>query len=289
MIAPTVAVGLAAAVASAVAWSAFDACRKLLVADVAPVPLTAALAGAQIPLWLAWMLIEGGLPDTGYIVPGTFVFVLNLGACLLFFEALRRADLIATVPLLALTPVFSAALGVVVLDELLAPQVWAGIALVCVGALALNPRGGGLRAALKARSGPVLMVVTAGLWAATSVFDKVCLGHASIAAHCTVQNIALTGALCGWLAARGELASVLGVRASPRAFFGGIVVCFAALLLQLWAILGVEVGVVEAVKRATGTVLALGVGRAMFGEQITTRRVMAVMAIAAGVWLVGAG
>ncbi len=87
----------------------------------------------------------------------------------------------------------------------------------------------------------------------------------------------MSGALFVWLAARGELASVLAVRTSPRAFFGGIVVCLVALMLQLWAILGVEVGVVEAVKRATGTVLVLGIGSAVFAERITARRVLAAL------------
>jgi len=288
MTAPTLALGLLLAVLSAVAWSAFDAFRKILVAHVAPVPLTAVLAGAPLPLWLAWALIDGSVPTAAYIGPGIVVLLLNLGACLLFFEALRRADLIATIPLLALTPVFAAVLGVIFLDQLLAAPVWAGIMLVCAGAVGLNAGGAGVLVALRSGSGPALMVATAALWAGTAVFDRLCLEHASIAAHCSIQSVALTVALGIWLATRGEVGAMWNVRKAPWAFVGGVLVSFVALALQLWAILGVEVGVVEAVKRATGTVLALGVGRVVFGEQVDARRIVAVLAMAAGVWLMGA-
>ena len=79
-------------VLSALGWSAFDVCRKTLVRNTAPVPLAAAFAWAQAPVFFVWAALSAtaSSPTEAYIWPGLAVLALNLGASVGFFAALRR-------------------------------------------------------------------------------------------------------------------------------------------------------------------------------------------------------
>ncbi len=280
-------------VAAALCWSAFDACRKALVDQVRPVPVAAALAWAQAPVFALWAAADGAPRLTeGYVTPGLAVCVLNTGASLAFFTALRLGDLSRTVPLLSLSPVFSALLGVWVLDEALVAHQWLGVALVVGGAVALAwPRAdlgdaADPRAAGRRLQSAAWMTATAALWAGTSVYDKVSLQHASMAVHAGLQTLVLALLLSGWLALRGRWSETQGVLQQPRAFVLGVVVSTLALGLQLTAVQTLPVGVMESVKRATGMVGAVVVGRVLFAEPLTVAKWAAVAAMAAGVSLV---
>ena len=287
-------VALLAAVGCALLWAAFDAARKQLVTVVAPIPLTCALAIGQAPVYLAWAAWEGFIPpNPGYATPGIAVWLLNMAANILFFESLKRAQLSATIPLLSLVPVFAAAIAFITLNEALEYLEIAGVFLVVCGALAVatGDRGGGVEDRSRqrqARIGAAMMATVAALWAATAVCDKVSMQHGSIAMHAAVQVVGLAISLLAWLGLRGELRGLLAALRVKALFVGGCLIAAAALALQLYAVLGAPVGIVEAIKRAIGATAALILGRMLFGEAITNRRVAAVMAMAVGVWLVAA-
>ncbi len=278
--------GIWLTIAAALAWSAFDACRKTLVASTRPAPLAAALAWAQAPVFALWAWAEADSHiQASYLVPGLKVALLNTVACLGFFTALRRADLSRTVPLLSLSPVFASLLSAWVLDERLHSEQWVGVALVVGGALLLaKPR----RDSHGARDwrGPAWMTLTALFWAGTTVYDKVSLQHASMAAHAGVQTLALALALSLWLAARGQLNAMATVQQRPVVFIVGVLVSTLALGLQLEAISLIPVGIMESLKRATGMVAALLVGRLVFNEALGALKWSAVSAMSVGVWFV---
>lgn len=280
-------------VVCAMLWAVFDAQRKGLVQHINPIAVTAALAIGQMPLFAAWVAWDGQTAiEPGYWLPAGGVLVANIGASVLFFEAVRRSPLSATVPLLSFTPVFSALFAAVALNELLSSRQWWGIALVVVGAFALNARGADLRhpaalfRAMGRERGSPLMVTVAALWSGTTVLDKISMRYTSVANHAALQVLILAAVLVLWLASRRRTDELFAVGQCKRLFALALVVGALALALQLTAVQIAPVGLVEAVKRAFGVMAAVVVGRVVFGEQVTAIKAAGALAIAAGVVLV---
>lgn len=277
----------------ALAWAGFDAQRKAMVGHLSPVGVTTAMAILQFPVFALWAwATSDAWPEPGYWLPGAGVMVFNLCACVLFFEALRRSPLSATVPLLAFTPVFTTLLAFGLLDERVTHLQAGGIALVVLGAFWLNAAPGEVHrprqvlASIVRESGSWLTIVVASLWSVTTVLDKIALQHTSIGMHVLVQLVALLAVMVGWMAFRGTLGELRVVRRRPWLFAAATVTGSVALALQLQAILIAYVGLVEAIKRAFGVMASLVAGRVWFGERISAVRFLAAFAISTGVWLV---
>jgi len=272
-------------VGSSLAWSAHDVSRKLLVGRVRPVPLAFLLTAAAAPLFAVWTAYDG-MPavQPGYALPAVASVLLNIAANLMFFAALRVAALSVIIPLLSLTPVFTALLGIPMLGEVPTPLQWLGIVLVVAGAFALNlPEG---KAAWRWEPGAALMTAVALLWSLTVPLDKMSMARASAPFHATV--------LCGGVAAgvfvvllwQRRLGELAGLRQVRGAFAFALVTSLLALGLQLLAIQQVWVGLMETLKRGIGNVSAVILGRAVFGEPVTLRKLLAVGLMAAGVGLI---
>ena len=106
---------------------------------LAPVPMVFLLATASVPLFGAAVLFGDPVAvQAAYWLPALGSVTLNVVANLTFLEAVRMSPLSVTVPLLSLTPVFTAVLGFAVLGERPAPLALLGIALVVIGAFWLN-------------------------------------------------------------------------------------------------------------------------------------------------------
>jgi uncharacterized membrane protein len=135
---------LAVTLGTSLAWSGFDSLRKALVRQLAPLPLLFLLTAASLPVLGLWALWDGrmGLAalTPAYLAPALASIALNVISNLAFVEALRRAPLSATVPLLSLTPVFSALVAIPLLGELPTPLTALGILLVVVGTFWLQSR-----------------------------------------------------------------------------------------------------------------------------------------------------
>ena len=227
----------------------------------------------------------------GYWAPGLGVFVFNIGACLLFFEALRRSPLSVTIPILAFVPVFAALGGWFTLQEHLLWQQWVAVALVGLGALFLNTVPDDYRrplhflGSLGRETGSLLMIGVALCWAATSVLDKMAMEHCSPEMHAGVQTLAMGVVLTLWLSIRGRSREMLGVMEYPAAFFGGVAVAVVALGLQLYALQILYVGLMEGIKRAFGIVMAIVLGRLLFGEALSSGKIVAGILMGGGVFL----
>ena len=128
---------------SALSWAGFDLLRKLLAREMGPLPLMALLCLASAPPFAIWAAIEGGFGvEPGYWAPALVSVALNVAANLLFLEALRTGELSIAVPLLSLTPAFTALVAIPLLGERPSATDAGGIALVVLGALILRPPGG---------------------------------------------------------------------------------------------------------------------------------------------------
>ncbi|HEX3130838.1 MAG TPA: DMT family transporter [Thermoanaerobaculia bacterium] len=272
-------------IGSSLAWSGFDVCRKVLADRVRPAPLAFLLAAGAVPLFAVWTAIDG-MPRImpGYLPPAAASVALNIGANLLFFSALRNSQLSVTIPLLSLTPVFTTLLAIPMLHEVPAWWQWLGILLVVAGAFVLNlPEGGVLSPAAR---GAGQMVLVALFWSLTGPFDKMATAKASGPFHATVLCTGVAIGIAVVLAGQHRLRELGDVRSAGWVFVLAVVISIAALGLQLLAMLKVWVGFVETLKRGIGNLSALILGRALFGEAITPRKLLAVGLMIAGVALI---
>lgn len=272
-------------VGSSLAWSAHDVTRKFLVGRVRPVPLAFLLTAAAAPLFAVWIAIDGTPAlKPGYALPAVSSVLLNIAANLMFFVALRASALSVTIPLLSLTPVFTALLGIPMLGEVPTPLQGLGIFLVVAGAFALNlPEE---RPYWRWERGAALMTAVAFLWSLTVPLDKMAMARASAPFHATVLCGGVAAgvlAMLVWQRRLGELADLRHVRG---VFVLALVTSILALGLQLLAIQQVWVGLMETLKRGLGNVSAVILGRAVFGEPVTLRKLLAVGLMAVGVGLI---
>lgn len=278
----------------ALAWSALDVLRKALAPRLSPWALVFLITAGQVPVVAVWSAVSP-LPSftAGYLLVAAASILLNLVANLAFVAALERSPLSLTVPLLSLTPAFTAAVAVPVLGELPSGRQLAGILLVVAGALDLGAERAeapGLRGwwkALRREPGTPLMVVVAVAWSLTLPLDKLGVVAVGPAWHALTLSLGVAaGSLMVLLAlgARRQLPRLEPWTVSLLA--AAMVVGALALALQLVAIRFVLVGAVEAVKRAVGNLGALVLGALLFAEALTWRKAAALTVMAVGVlWI----
>ncbi|MEM8963906.1 MAG: DMT family transporter [Acidobacteriota bacterium] len=276
-------------IASALAWISYDLVRKHLVTRAPPLVLAAVLVTAQVPATLLWVTFDGWyLPANAYWLPGLASLLLNVVATFGYLVAVHRSPISATVPLLALTPVFSTLFAMPVLGEIPGPWVWLGVILVVVGALTLNARPGThpLRSLLHEPGAPY-MVLVAVCWSITPAFDKIALRHAISSHHAFVLS---AGTAIVFIIATVRIGGLGTARRlcteSPWWVMVAGTGAVVAILLQLWAIQIAWVGLVETVKRGLGGFAALLFGALLFAESIDRRQMLAVVVMVVGVALV---
>lgn len=280
---------VAAVVGCGISSAGFDFLQKLLVRRISPVPLVFLLALASTPLFAAAVLLGGGVEvAAGYLPPAVVSLLLNLLGHITFIQAVRSAPLSLTVPLLSLTPAFTALLGFVLLGEVIGPVVMAGILLVVSGAYALNAWGDETRSlgALVLQPGAWLMVLTAFLWSVTVPLDKMAIARSGPAFHGLFLTAGMMLGAFVVLVARGRLGELRHVSANPGLFVLALIACTLALGLQLVSLQLLLVSVVETVKRGLGNVIAVLLGRLFFAEAVTFRKLGAAIAMAVGVALI---
>lgn len=280
---------LAALLGSTLGWSCLDLLRKLLIQHVPGGALLVWMTLGNAVLFAVWGAFSGfSAAGPGYWPPALGSILLNVVANLAYFESVRVAPLSTTVPLLSFTPVFASVFGWFALGEV--PGAWklGGIALAVVGAVILSSSNGqSLRSVLLVRErGSALMLLVALLWAVSIGLDKLSVERSSLSTHGVLLNLGITLPMLAYLAARRQLGTLAAARKVPGLLPAGIVIGFAALALQMFAFSEVLIGVIETTKRGVGNLLAVVFGRAFFGEQVTVRKVLAVLLIALGVGLV---
>lgn len=271
------------------AFAGLDAGRKQLAASFPPgkdaaMAMVTLLTVGVLPLFGAlWFRAGGTLPPSGYWPFGIGLGVLMAGSYILFFGALQRSPLSLTIPLLALTPVFALGIGALVRGAWVSPVQLGGMALVVGGAMVLYP--GGIVRGLRSEVGSRMMLGVALLWGSGANLDVFALRSASVAAHAFIQTAVTGVVLLVILGARRKLSAMAPVRRAAPVFILCLALLAVAVLAQLRAILDVEVALIEAVKRSIGLIASVVLGRLLFTEPITTRKLAAITAMSAGVFL----
>lgn len=279
--------------ASSVCWAGVDTARKLLAGRVRPVPLIVWMTLAAVPPFGVWLAREGmPVVGPGYWMPALFSLALNVFSNLAFVHALRLSPLSVTVPLLSLTPVFTALLGIPLLGERPAPLQLFGILLVVAGAFALHwpardpataDAGAGKR---RLDRGALWAVSVAFCWSLTIPLDKLAVESSNAPFHAAALCAGVGLVVLAALAAQGRLRELDDIRKARGAFalaLGGSVL---ALALQFIAFQLVWVSFIETIKRSVGNLSALLMGRVLFGEPVTPRKILALLLMAAGVAMV---
>lgn len=272
---------------SALAFAGLDLIRKLLAGRIAPMVLVLYMSLGAVPILCILLFRFGAGPISwGYVLPGLGALTLNFTANLGFIHALKISPLSRTIPLLSLTPVFTALSAVPLLGEIPSSRQGIGILLVVAGAIALN--GGAERnwagGILKER-GALIMTGVALLWSLSGPLDKLAIGHASVYFHATVMSLGVGIGALVLLWGQRRLAELRRALQFAPLLLASMVAITLALVFQLLAISGVLVSLVESVKRAMGSLAALLLGRWFFGERIDRVQVLAVGVMAVGVFL----
>jgi len=281
--------GFLLAALSALCWSIFDATRKKLVRERSTLWVTFVLVLGQIPLFFIWMILS---PDfhfsRGYLLPGALAIAANLIANVLFIKSVSIASLSITVPMLSFTPAFAAVFGFILLgEELTQLEVYGMLVLTSGGLVLANPRGINNLQDGKSMQGVLLMLIVALAWGVTIALDKLCLNYASVALHATIQCCGVVAVLYPML--RWWRKTTIFTAIEPKwlkLFLFSLVVSCLAMALQLYAIQAWKIGLVEGTKRSLGLILALVFGYLFFGEKLHLRKIIAVILMALGVWLI---
>jgi len=275
-------VGVLLAAGCGVAYGGLDAIRKALLKTYGPVALLIQLTLAQTVFYAAWAGVAGFRFTQDYLAYGATVVVLQIAANLLLLQALSISELGRTIPFLSLTPVFTAAIGWLTLDEAPNEAQWAGTVCVTLGAglLAFLPNRTGR---WRVDGGSVLAILVAGLWSMTAALDRLAVDASSPASHALLQATGMSVILGAW-------AAWARIRIWPHTqrptLALAIVFGSLALALQLNAIQLIWVSLVETIKRAAGALFALVIGRLRFQESMDTRKLLGVVAVVVGTSLV---
>lgn len=267
-------------------FAALDAIRKRLVERVDTFSLLLVLSVGNSVVYAGWVALAGPRLDPGsYIVVGGPAVLFQLAANLLLLKALEVSDLSRTIPFLALTPVLSGLAGQVALSQLPSAVQWAGIASVSAGAglLAFVRSDGHGRMTLD--RGSLMAIGTAVLWSITAALDKLAIDASSAAVHALLQALGITLILIVALAVRGDLHRLRELRGSWKGCLWAVAFGAAALAFQFMAIERIFVSLMETIKRATGAVSSLIVGRIWFHEAIDLPKLAAVVLIIVGTGL----
>ena len=290
---PITALGLTLTLASALCWALFDALRKRMAREVAPLHLGILLALAQAPLLALWAVSREpfGLASAS-LGPMVASALVNVFALVLFLRALRLSPLSLTIPLLSFTPVISTTLAWIFRGQVPSEAQYLGAALVVVGATLLGLSGGawkGLGAFLR-EPGVRRMVAVTLLWSCTSVLDQTAVARGAGAWYAPVLTAVVALLLLAWTLLRGQgRALVVAARpllAQPLLLIPAVVVGAAALAIQIEAFRWAPVGFIEVVKRGTGMGSAVLLGWLVFGEPINRWTWSAVALMTLGVGLV---
>ena len=289
--------GLALTFACALGWSLLDLCRKLLADSASAVATAFLLVCGQIPIFLVWSIFEwqgqsgSPWPAAAYWLPGLGSVALNILAHLAFMQSVKMAPMSRTVPLLSLTPVFTTLIAIPVFAEWPTSVQALGILVVVISSIVIS-RGGDAETEEEsviesvARRGSVLMAMVALLWSVTPALDKLAVGHVSPTVHALVLIIGSAlglGVIALWRREGPEITRLFHDRRALGLVAVSAAIAAFAIAAQLYAYGHVAVGLVETVKRGVGAAFALFAGWLLLKEHIGWRRLLAGLAMIAGV------
>jgi drug/metabolite transporter (DMT)-like permease len=280
---------LALSVSCAIAFSASDYFRKAASSScTAPLVLFYMVSG-QMPILALWLWTSGDFNiSAAYVAPGVAAALIGLAANLLLIAAVRQSPLSLMIPLLGAIPAVTAIFTGLIIGEWPSLLQTAGIGLVTIGLTTLYVPAdekfgfGTLWKSIQRERGTRPMAGVVILWSLAPPLDKICVGLSSVGAHGLIQ-LALIGAATGlWILMVGGRRAFVVPVTTRRPLIGAAISAGLAYGLQLAAYQIALVAIVELFKRAIGMVGSLILGRMMFGEQMTSPKILGIAIMAIG-------
>lgn len=276
--------GFLLTVGAALGFTGLDVVRKLLADRIELVPLLFAMTAGVVPIYLVWwQLVGGATAGEGYLLPALGSVALNVAANLLFLRSVQIGGLAATIPMLSLTPVFTAVFGALLLRELPVGLQWLGIVLVVLGAFLLNLPGAEEEDRDRTR-GALMMTGVALCWSLAPALDKMSIEASSPMFHGIVLQAGVALLILPVLLRSGGWPRALGQH--RWLLLAAIVLSAVAVALQLMAMERVFIGLLETTKRAIGSTAALVLGSLVFSDRTGLREWMAVAIMTSGVAII---
>jgi len=278
---------------SAVSFAAMDTVCKGVSPRTGVMLLTGARAWGAIPFLLLLIpfvqippLSREFFTATGVLIP------LDILALTLYVVAIRSSPLSATLPFLALTPLFNILTGFILLGETVSLTGVAGIILVACGAYAINLHtiGEGILAPIRSigrERGSVIMIFLAALFSVTSVLAKKAVLLSSPLFFSVVYLLTLSLALMPVVLIMGPGARETGRRIITDWKWLALIGLFALIsyLAHFFAVTQVEVAYMIAVKR-TMPLFGIVFGKIFFDEPYFRQRMAAGALMVAGVLVI---
>lgn len=263
---------------ASLAWCGLDVARKVLGTKLGALPLLVALSVGHAAVLAAGLALTGWPAIApGFYLPAAGSVALNIAGNLLFLRAVTVSPFATVMPLLSLVPVGATLAAWLVLGEVPSLQQGSGIALIVAAAWVIAKPAEGK---LGGEPGVWPMFAVAGCWALVASCDKAASGASSPAFHALTIYAGMAAVLLPVLVwRRTPLTAAPGT--VPWLVFG-IAAGLLAIVTQFAAMQDLLVGLVEAVKRMVGLVVAVLVGRFAFGEPVGPARLAAIAAMGVG-------
>lgn len=285
--------GFALAGLASLAFVALDVLRKILGGRFPAAQIVIGInLGAGAIFTILQLLSGHWSADWIFVVISSLEILTFTVASVLYVQAVSLSPLSLTIPYLAFTPVVSAFVATVVLEEYPQPAGWLGIGLVVAGALLLHlDQSSDLKKLLSApirEPGSWRMLVVAVIWGLTTSLDKVAIIHGSellLGMVITLGSSALLGFLL-FLGVRFEASDERKAASAgdPLLVLAGLVAA-VAVLAQFFAYREVLVAYVETLKRAGGLGSVL-IGIIFFAEGGFSSRIPAATLMILGIVLI---
>lgn len=280
---------IALSVSCAVAFSASDYFRKAAASACAGPLVLFYMVSGQIPILALWLWVGGDFSiSAAYAAPGFAAALIGLAANLLLISAVRQSPLSLMIPLLGAIPVVTAISSGLIIGEWPSPLQTGGIVLVTIGLVTLYVPAnsklsfGALWTNIRRERGTRPMLGVVILWSLAPPLDKISVGLSSVGMHGLIQ-LALIGAATGfWVLLVGGRKAFVAPSETRRPLIGAAISAGLAYGFQLAAYQIALVAIVELFKRAIGLVGSLILGRIMFGEQMTSPKILGIAIMAVG-------
>ena len=254
---------------SALCWSLFDIARKELAQHINPKFLSLAMSVSVLPLFfLLWGFQGFQLPSSSYYFPATISGVLAAIGSVCFMLAISKGKLAIVLSITACTPFISAVFSFFFLDEILSKLEWLGIVLVVLATMLLAGTSINTR-----DKSSLYALITAIAWGTCIVFDKQALTHGLSSFHGMFLTSIIITVLSISLRIDYQWRALLK---NFKWWLIAVMVFFGAVFLQFAALEHLNPGVVEAVKRGIGIVLAVIIGRVYYQEILSSKQVVGV-------------
>ena len=277
---------------SGIFWAFFDLSRKITLKKISPFTLLIIFSFVQLIIFSIWINFENyQINFVPYIFPGLLLIVISIISAFLFLKALSISELGLSIPLLSFSPLFSTILSSIILDENLQKLQYFGIGLIIFGTVILYSRSFSIPDIFKSltyivkNKGARYMILVSLIWSLTPILDKICFKYSSMNIHGFIQSFGILIVLI-MINRESFFDDLQSIKGSFFIICITMLVGTIATIFQFFAISLTFVSIMESIKRSVGQVLSVIFGTIYFNEKITYQKILGVIILSLGVFVI---